>query len=187
MLIDGSVAARRELGGGEAQRLAALVAAGLATGAALGHPLVATVFAAALWLAWRLGGFAGVFALCLGVVALGSASIHGLKASGVDERWVALGTLALWPLVSRRPVRVLVPRLLVAAGGALAVLALISATWSVDPWLTLQRGASFAALVWVALIVVPLHAGTPAERRELVVALGLLCGAGALTAFVAGI
>jgi O-antigen ligase len=187
LLIDGSVAARRELGGGEAQRLAVLVAAGLAAGAALGHPLVAAAIAAALWLAWRLGGFAGVFAVCLGVVALGSASIHVLKAPGLDERWIALGTLALWPLVSRRPVRVLVPRLLLAAGGALAVLAFISATWSVDPWLTLQRSASFAALLWVALVVVPLHAATPAERRELVVGLGVLCGAGALTAFVAGL
>jgi hypothetical protein len=85
LLIEGDLAARRELER-EQVRLAGVIAAGFAAGLLLGHPLAAAVVATALVVAWRLAGFAGVFAACLGVLALASSSFHDVKAAATDER-----------------------------------------------------------------------------------------------------
>jgi O-antigen ligase len=186
LLIEGDLAARTELDR-EQVRLSGVVVAGVVAGVALGHPVAAAILAAILVAAWRLAGFAGVFAACLGVLALGSSSIHELKTAAMDERWVALATLALWPLVSGRRPRLAASRLLVAGGGVLVALAVASIAWSVDPGLSARRTLAFATLVFIALVVVPTHAATRPERRTLVVSLAVLGGIGAFAALVAGI
>jgi O-antigen ligase len=167
-------------------RLLAVVAAGFLAGVAAGHPVAAAVLALALLGAAILGGFGPVLAVCVGTIALGSASPPWLKEIGVDERWVALFTLALWPWVSRRRPRVAIaPAVLAPAAGFMA-LAAMSAAWSVDPPLTLARGAAFAVLLWVGLVVLPLYTFEPGERDAVVRSLAALCVAGALAALVLG-
>jgi O-antigen ligase len=167
--------------------LALVVLAGLAVGVERGHAIAAVALAVALVIAWRVGGFAAVAAVCIGTIALGSSSLVHVKAAGGDERWVALFTLALWPAVSgRRPgpgtnLRVL------ACAAALLVLAAVSVAWSVDTHSTVGRTAAFAALLWVALIVIPLHAREPAERLALARWLAALCVTGAVVALILGL
>jgi exopolysaccharide production protein ExoQ len=183
LLIEGDLAARRELDR-EQVLLGGVLVAGLAAGVALGHPVAASALALAVGLAWRFAGFAGVFAVCLGALALGSSSIEEVKSAGTDVRWVALGTLAAWPAVSGRRLQVLVPRLLFGSDALLVAVAFASTAWSIDPGLTARRAAAFAVMVFVALVVVPIHAATRPERRSLVVSLGTLCATGALAAVV---
>jgi O-antigen ligase len=76
---------------------------------------------------------------------------------------------------------------LVVAATTLGAVALASAAWSVDPGLTLRRAATFGVLLWVALVVVPIHAGEAIERRRLAVCLAILCVAGAAAAVVAAV
>jgi O-Antigen ligase len=186
LLIEGDLAGRRELDR-EQVVLAAVLAAGFAAGVAMGEPIAAAALVALLWVAWRFAAFPGVFAVCLGALALGSSSIAELKDAATDIRWVALGTLAVWPAVSGRRLQVIVPRLLLVAGASLAALGLVSVTWSLDPGLTARRSLAFAALMFVALVVVPMHAATRTERRSLIVSLAALCGVGAVAAVVAAI
>jgi O-antigen ligase len=186
LLIEGDLAARTDLER-EPVTLAAVLTAGLVAGILLGHPVAAAILAAILLVGWRLAGFAGVFVACLGVLALASSSIEEVKTAATDERWVALGTLALWPVVSGRRPRLAPARLLLAGGAALVGLALLSVSWSVDPGLTARRALAFAALVFIALVVVPTHAATRQERRTLVVSLAVLCAIGALGAVLVAI
>lgn len=167
--------------------LAVVVAAGLTAGIVLNHGLFAIGLAVALAAAWRWGGFAPVFAICVGVIALGSSSYPGLKEVGLDERWVALGSLSAWPLVSGRfPV---LPRSKIAFYSALGVIALafLSTFWSPLQLLTLERSCVLLVLLWVGLIVVPTHAQEDRERTDLARWLALLVVLGAITALVTGI
>ena len=167
--------------------LAAVVLAGLAVGVARGHPVAAVALAVALVVAWRFAGFGAVAAVCIGAIALGSSSLRQVKAAGGDERWIALFTLAAWPLVSgRRPGPGANPAV-VACAVALLGLAAVSVFWSVDTHVTVGRTGAFAALLWVALVVVPLHARAPAERMALARWLAILCVGGALAALLLGV
>jgi exopolysaccharide production protein ExoQ len=186
LLIEGDLAGRRELDR-EQVVLAAVLAAGFAAGVAMGEPIAAAALVALLWVAWRFAAFPGVFAVCLGALALGSSSIAEVKDAATDIRWVALGTLAVWPAVSGRRLQVMVPRLLLVGGASLAALGLVSVTWSLDPGLTARRSLAFAAMMFVAFVVVPMHAATRAERRSLIVSLAALCGVGAVAAVVTAI
>ncbi|MEA2272786.1 MAG: hypothetical protein QOI98_1494 [Solirubrobacteraceae bacterium] len=167
--------------------LAAVILAGLVAGIARGHPLGAVAFAVATPLAWRAGGFAAVAAVCVGTIALGSSSIGHVKAAGTDERWVALFTLAAWPLISRRRPGEGANPLLVVAAAALVALAALSVFWSVDVHVTIGRTAAFAVLLWVALIVFPLHVRSAEERIALGRWLAGLCVAGAVAALILGL
>jgi hypothetical protein len=167
--------------------LAAVVLAGLALGVARGHPVAAIVLAGAIVVAWRVAGFAAVAAVCVGAIALASSSLRQVDAAAGDERWVALFTLAAWPLVSgRRPGPGSSPRV-VACGVALLGLAVVSVFWSADTHVTIGRTGAFAVLLWVALVVVPLHAREPTERMALARWLAILCTAGALAALLLGV
>jgi O-antigen ligase len=167
--------------------LAAIVAIGLVAGLAQGHVAFALILAVVIVAAWRLGGFGPVAAVCIATIALGSASYHELRQAGLDERWVGLGTLAAWPLVSRRRPELPASRLFCSAIAALLALGALSAAWSFDPRLTLERTAAFALLLWVGVVVVPTHASAASERRELCEALAVVAVLGGLAALVAGL
>jgi hypothetical protein len=164
----------------------AVLVAGFAVGVGRGHVAVALALAVALAVAWRLIGFGGVAAVCVGTIALGSSSLRHLAAAGHDERWVALFTLALWPVVSGRRPGPGANRRIIACAGALLLLAAISVFWSVDTQLTIGRAGAFAVLLWVALVVFPLHAREPQERLALARCLAVLCVAGAAVALLLG-
>ena len=187
MLIEGDLAARRELDR-EQLWLGGIIAAGLATGVALGQPLAAGILALAICLAWRFVGFPGVFAVCLAVLALASSSIEEFKSGATDVRWVALGTLGgmaarLGPAAADHR-----PDLLLAGSGVLlAALALVSTAWSIDPGLTARRALAFAAWSSSLCVVVPLHAATRGERRSIVASLAVLCGVGAVAAVLTAV
>jgi glycosyltransferase involved in cell wall biosynthesis/O-antigen ligase len=175
--------------GGLLWRLAlpAVVVSGLGIGVARGQLVFAVLLAVALTAAWLLTGFSGVAAVCIAAIALGSASYPALKETGLEERWIALGTLAAWPLVSRRLPRLPASRLLLVGLGTFIGLALLSVAWSIDRALTLGRTGAFALLLFVALLAVPAHTQLPHERRALARALAALLVAGAVCALVLGV
>jgi O-antigen ligase len=76
---------------------------------------------------------------------------------------------------------------LVACAAALVALAGISVAWSVDTHTTIGRTAAFAGLLWVALVVFPLHTRAPDERFALARWLAVLCVGGALVALLVGL
>jgi hypothetical protein len=158
----------------EVPSVLALVGLGLVAGVVAGHPRFALVMAVALVIAWRLLGFPGVVAVCFATVAVGSSGYPQIKDAGLDERWVALGTVAAWPLVSQRRLQVPAGRLLLLALCGLIGLAALSALWSIDRRLTVERVGSFVLLLWVALVVVPSHARTASEATALARALAIL-------------
>jgi hypothetical protein len=166
--------------------LAVVVLLGFAAGAAAGNPVAAGVFAVAVVGLHRLFGFTGVVAAGVVTFALASSSYEELKDPALDQRWVALGTLVVWPAVSRvRLTPVNAPALVVALG-LVACLAILSTAWSIDPRLTLQRGATFAALVVAATIVLPAHLREEANRLRLVRILAVVVAVGAAAALVVG-
>jgi O-antigen ligase len=165
----------------------AVVLAGACVGAARGHLLVAVALGLALVVAWRRFGFGAVAAVCVGTIALGSSSVRQLAAAGHDERWVALFTLALWPAVTGRRPGLGANRRVVGAACGLLLLAAVSVLWSVDTHLTIGRVGAFAVLLWVALVVFPLHARTPQERLALARSLAVLCVTGSVLALILGV
>jgi len=123
-----------------------------------------------------------VATVCIAVLALASSSFPDVKPAALDLRWVALALLAAWPLVSGRRPQLRVPKLLAGCAAALFLLGVLSALWSLDPELTLGRAGSFAVLLWVGLVVFPIHNRSPHERLALARWLATLCVLGALTA-----
>ncbi len=164
--------------------MAVVVGGGLAAGVWRGHVVFAVVLAIAIVAAWRLGGFGPVAAVCVGAIALGSSGYPGLRDLALDERWVALGTLAAWPVVSGRRPEIPASRLLLGAIGALLALAALSTLWSVDQHLTVQRGGTFALVLWAGLVAVPTHARTARERENLARSLAGLVLVGCVAAVV---
>lgn len=113
------------------------------------------------------------FAALVVLVAFGSSSVSVADRIGGPGRWVALFALlvvAAGALVVRRvPLRVTPVAL---AAGALAVLGLASAAWSVLPGLTVQRAGTFAVLLLATALVGLLAAQDAALARRLLEALG---------------
>ncbi len=104
--------------------------------------------------------------------ACGSSSIREVRDVGQPLRWVGLVTLAVlacaYALVERRASRAVAGSAAFAA--ALAALALVSASWSVDPRLSERR-----ALTLIALVVTVSALGLAAAGRPRAVS-GLLLG-----------
>jgi O-antigen ligase len=106
--------------------------------------------------------------------AAGSSIQYHVLLHARTYRWVCLFVLlglavvyAVATLSRRR-----VPWTFVALAAGLVVLALVSAAWSVDAWLTVRRAGSFAVLFAIAAALL---AATPAAVRRLLT--GLLGGA----------
>src|SRR5690349_8012317 len=75
--------------------------------------------------------------------ACGSGSVLEVLRVGLVLRWVflaLLGAVAVAAVVAARPHRL--PPATYALAVVLLALVAVSATWSVDPWLTVQKGAS---------------------------------------------
>jgi O-antigen ligase len=116
---------------------------------------------------------AGAIALMVIAFACGSSSVASVKHAGGGLRWVllvALLALGAWACRARgiRP-----PLRPVALAGWLLAIAFLSAAWSVDPRLTIERAGSLAILFAAALLV------TAAVAVETIFA-GLLAGAAAV-------
>jgi O-antigen ligase len=122
---------------------------------------------------------AAALGACVVLFTLGSSSVPRLKTFGHDARWLAL--FALWAvallLVARR--RSVEPAGLAAAvalfGALLVGVMFVSAAWSGNPRLTVERAASFAVLASAAGAL----AVSAADRRRIVGRLvaGILAGA----------
>ena len=177
---------RPDLRSREAVLVAVLALAGWAVAAYMGHATKGAAVQLAFVGAWALLGFAGVVAWAAALLALGSSSYVDAKALGLDVRWIGLGTLAVWPVVSRRSLLPSVDRRLLSGAAAFTGLAVVSVAWSIDPRISLQRVGAFAALLFVALVVLPAHARTADERVQIARALGALGVMGAVAAITAG-
>jgi len=129
---------------------------------------------------------ASALGLCVVCFTLGSSSIAGLKSFGHDARWLAL--LALWACavaLALRNRRLRAPSrgsasFVVATAGLLVATMLLSATWSVDPWATVEHGVSFAVLLTAAGALALGSAGRPEVAQRLLA--GVLVGAGVVLA-----
>ena len=124
------------------------------------------------------------FAVVLASLLLASASIGEVKEVFLTARWGALVTLPLvllWPL----PRRLHELTLELVALGIAAVLAL-SATWSIDPELTLMRAASFGFLLLAVARLVNLsgRAWNPRRFVDAIAVVGLLVGVSSLLLWV---
>lgn len=90
-------------------------------------------------------------ALTIFCVILGSSSVHDLVGPGKKLRWVALFVLVAIACSAayreRRATLDRALRLVLPLAAWFAAVALVSATWSVNPKLTFERGASFALLM----------------------------------------
>lgn len=126
---------------------------------------------------------AAAVAVCL--FACGSSSVPALLHVGHPGRWVALVALlaaaAWWAADGRSPLAVDVG--VAAAAVFFVLLTAVSAAWSVDPRLTVERAVTLAVLVGTALLVAQAVAGRH-EAAERVLT-GLL--AGSVIVAVAGI
>lgn len=110
--------------------------------------IVAVVVAGLIVAGARRVSTAAPFALTLLALVLANGSILRLKHVFLDARWGALvGCAAVLGIELLRD-RAALRRLLVFAG--LPVLGLVSALWSVDPRLTVERSASFGLLLVAA-------------------------------------
>ena len=114
--------------------------------------------------------------------ACGSSSVHAVRQVGGPLRWVALIVLLVlaagWALERRDGL--LLPRSVVLATGALLAVALVSALWSVDARLSVERAISLGILFAACFLLAHACAGRPAEIGRLL--LGVLGGAGAVAA-----
>jgi O-antigen ligase len=114
---------------------------------------------------------------------LGSSSVADITPIGVKLRWVALfafaGCAVLWALSERERRR---PTAAHVVSAALCMFALVSATWSVAPWLTLGRAVSLCVAVTAAGAVGFAIRGMP--ERAAAVAEAIV--AAALVAVLAG-
>jgi hypothetical protein len=103
---------------------------------------------------------------------MGSSSVATAVRYGHNLRWALLTLLAVLSVVFGWRNRHVIPRALVAALGAFGGVALLSATWSVRPQLSVERAISFLLLVAVATFVA---AGAAESQRRLeLVLVGLL-------------
>lgn len=167
--------------------LIATLAGGAVLGGLYGDPLASAAFAVAIAVAWATAGFSAVLALCVLVLALASSGYADVKETASTQRWLALTTLSLWPLISGVRPRWSLPPAAGAAAAALLILAFGSAWWSLDPALTVSRAVTLAMLVWVGLVVVPTELPRHHDRLAAARALASLGAAGALAALAVGL
>jgi hypothetical protein len=111
--------------------------------------------------------------------AAGSSSVRAANDAGKPARWIALVVLlavaSAWAYERRGRAPRTSPAVL--AGSAFALLALVSATWSVAPRTTAEKAASLVLLL-VAAALLARAASAPAGVRQIL--LGLLGGAAAV-------
>lgn len=113
---------------------------------------------------------AAQYSLALTVVlfVLGSSSVTQVAGPGRELRWAGLVALAVVALVwaaARGPVDM--PRWPLAGMGILGAVALASASWSVQPRVSLERGASFVILLVTASALGCAVAGRTASVQRL--------------------
>jgi O-antigen ligase len=130
---------------------------------------IAVVAAATVVAASRRWSTAAPIALTILALVLSNGSVSQLKDVFLNARWGALAAAAAaFAFELPRNPRDLV-RLLPLAG--LPGLGLLSAIWSVEPRLTIERGASFGLLLVVAVGAAARWRRDPAEMRRAVDAL----------------
>lgn len=110
------------------------------------------------------------------VFSLGSSSVSALEEVGRPLRWAALVALLALALAYAVSARGRPPSaVFVLPVAAFAGLALVSALWSVDPWLTAGRAVSLGILFAVAGALAAATAGRPDGIASLLI--GVLAGA----------
>jgi len=156
-------------------------AAAALVSAAARHPVSGAVFSLAATGAWMIGRTSALTSLCMVTIATGSSSMSIVKHFGTSQRWVALGLLAAWPLVAGVSLRFPSRRVIISTGTLVAWCAM-SAWWSVDPKITLERLGTFAIMLWVALVVFPSLFPTGRDRESMLLWLCVALVAGAIVA-----
>jgi hypothetical protein len=123
-------------------------------------------------------------AAAVATFTLGNSSVYDWQFQALHYRWLTLAVLAVAaPLLAwARPRLVPLSPLVLALGGLLAALALVSAAWSPYPRLTLERGGTFVLVLVVAAALGVHAAARPAFQRAVA---GTLVGVSAALA-VAG-
>lgn len=147
--------------------------------------------ATALFLAFALagyltGGYPGLLAVGVVVIACGSSSIASVEHSGLFLRWEALLLLGVVPLLAGTRILPLPPGITPVAG-ALAVWCMLSTAWSPARATTFERGATFAAVLWVGLIAVPAELRDFESRRRALVSLLAAGVLGCIIALLLGV
>lgn len=115
-------------------------------------------------------------AVAVFLFACGSSSVHVLLDVGRPGRWVVLVVLLALAMgwVGRGRHVLAVDPAVAGATALVSALAVVSTGWSVDPRLTLERGATLTALAVTALLVAQAVEGREADAQRVLA--GLLAG-----------
>ena len=116
-------------------------------------------------------------ALTILVISSASSSVTWLHAHAGSARWGALLVTAILAglFALARPTPVRIPLIPAASATFLGVLTLVSASWSVQPKLTIERAISFGAVLVVGGLLAIGSAGIARERERLL--FGIASGA----------
>lgn len=141
---------------------------------ALNVAVAVTAFALVFMVARK--SWSAAIALTVFGMLLGSCSFWEVQSRFLTARWGGLAALlaafALRTPLPRRDSWRKTPWL--ALAGIIAVLAIVSAVWSIDPTLTVQRAVAFSALLWVAFVLVWQKLSEPQAADPLVTALAVI-------------
>jgi O-antigen ligase len=125
-----------------------------------------------------------VLAIAIFAFACGSSSVAGLENVGRPGRWMLLVALLALVLVSaRRQSRPALPSVVLAAGAAFVGIAFVSAVWSVDARLSIERAVTLVVLFATALVLADSSITDPRLARRIY--FGIVGGAGLVS--VAGL
>jgi O-antigen ligase len=124
-------------------------------------------------------------ALAVAGMSLGSTTVNQFRAVGSSVRWILLAVFVLVALIAAasRSRRVIPAPAVLLPAFALALLGLVSAAWSVDSRLTIERALSFTLLLTGVVALAVAVAG----RREAVEKMLLGVLAGTVAVAVAGL
>ncbi len=141
---------------------------------AINITLALAMFVLVLVVARRWWAFA--VALTVFGMVLGSCSFWEVQSRFLTARWGGLAALLLTIAWRARPPRF--DRSSIARwhliAGVIAALVLVSAAWSIDPSLTIQRAVAFSALLAVAFVLVWQKVSEPRMADQLVEALAMI-------------
>ena len=127
---------------------------------------------------WPVGAITVTgLALTILVISSASSSVTWLHAHAGSARWGALLVTAILAglFALARPTPVRIPLIPAASATFLGVLTLVSASWSVQPKLTIERAISFGAVLVVGGLLAIGSAGIARERERLL--FGIASGA----------
>jgi O-antigen ligase len=145
----------------------------------------------AVFLVFAIGGYValgypGLLTVGIVTIAMGSSSVALLLHSGLFLRWEALALLAVTPLLDGTRLRPF-PAGITPVAATLASWCIVSTAWSIAPVTTFERGATFAAVLWVGLVVAPAELSNAQQRRVALLSLLAAGVAGCVAALLLGI